>query len=41
LSLEPISRDDPEVQALYASFVREADGPLVYDREAAGIDLDE
>lgn len=26
---------------LYADFVREADGPLVYDREGAGIDLDE
>lgn len=41
LTLEPISRDDPQVQALYADFVREADGPLVYDREEAGIDLDE
>jgi GNAT superfamily N-acetyltransferase len=39
--LEPISRDDPQVQALYADFVREADGPLVYDREEAGVDLDE
>jgi GNAT superfamily N-acetyltransferase len=38
---EPISRDDPEVQRLYADFVREADGPLVYDREEAGVDLDE
>lgn len=38
--LEPIDRDHPEVQALYADFVREADGPLVYDRQEAGIDLD-
>jgi GNAT superfamily N-acetyltransferase len=41
LTLEPISRDNPEVRRLYADFVREADGPLVYDREEAGIDLDE
>jgi len=41
LTLEPIDRDDPEVRELYADFVREADGPLVYDREEAGIDLDE
>jgi GNAT superfamily N-acetyltransferase len=40
-SLEPIDRGDPRVRALYADFVREADGPLVYDREGAGIDLDE
>ena len=40
LTLEPINRDDPQVRALYADFVREADGPLVYDREEAGIDLD-
>ena len=39
--LEPISRDDPEVRRLYADFVREADGPLVYDREEAGVDLEE
>jgi GNAT superfamily N-acetyltransferase len=38
--LDPISRDDPQVRRLYAEFVREADGPLVYDREEAGIDLD-
>jgi GNAT superfamily N-acetyltransferase len=38
--LEPIERVDPEVDGLYAAFVREADGPLVYDREEAGIDLD-
>jgi len=41
LTLEPISRDDPGVRRLYADFVREADGPLVYDRDEAGIDLDE
>lgn len=40
LILEPIGRDDPEVRALYADFVREADGPLVYDRKEAGVDLD-
>ncbi len=39
--LEPIGRDDPEVRRLYADFVREADGPLVYDRAEAGVDLDE
>jgi GNAT superfamily N-acetyltransferase len=39
-SLEPIDHDDPRVQPLYADFIREADGPLVYDREGAGIDLD-
>lgn len=40
-SFEPIDRDDPVVRPLYADFIREADGPLVYDREEAGIDLDE
>jgi GNAT superfamily N-acetyltransferase len=40
-TLEPIGRDDPDVRRLYADFVREADGPLVYDREDAGVDLDE
>lgn len=39
-SFEPIGRDDPAVRPLYADFIREADGPLVYDREEAGIDLD-
>lgn len=39
-SLEPVEREDPRVLDLYADFVREADGPLVYDREDAGIDLD-
>lgn len=41
LKLEPIDRDDPEVRRLYADFVREADGPLVYDRKEAGVDLEE
>ncbi|MFL5897769.1 MAG: GNAT family N-acetyltransferase [Solirubrobacterales bacterium] len=40
-SLEPVGRDDPQVRKLYADFVREADGPLVYDREGAGVDLEE
>jgi GNAT superfamily N-acetyltransferase len=40
-SLEPVDRDDPRVRPLYVDFVREADGPLVYDREGAGVDLDE
>ena len=39
-SLEPVDRDDPVVQPLYADFIREADGPLVYDREDTGIDLE-
>ena len=40
-SFDPVDRDDPRVQELYADFVREADGPLVYDREGSGVDLDE
>jgi GNAT superfamily N-acetyltransferase len=40
LSFDPVDRHDPRVRELYADFVREADGPLVYDREEAGIDLD-
>jgi GNAT superfamily N-acetyltransferase len=40
-ALDPVSRDDPRVRELYADFVREADGPLVYEREEAAIDLDE
>lgn len=40
-SFDPVDRDDPRVRELYAEFVREADGPLVYDRKEAGIDLDE
>ena len=39
-TLEPIGRGDPDVRRLYADFVREADGPLVYDREGAGVDLE-
>jgi GNAT superfamily N-acetyltransferase len=31
LKLEPASRDDPEVLALFAPFIREADGPLDVD----------
>lgn len=38
--LQPIGRDEPAVRRLYADFVREADGPLAYDREGAGVDLD-
>jgi GNAT superfamily N-acetyltransferase len=41
VTMEPISRHDPEVRRLYADFVREADGPLIYDREEAGVDLEE
>jgi GNAT superfamily N-acetyltransferase len=40
-SFESVDRADPRVRKLYADFVREADGPLVYDREEAGINLDE
>lgn len=40
-SFEAVDRADPRVRGLYADFIREADGPLVYDREGAGIDLDE
>jgi GNAT superfamily N-acetyltransferase len=40
ITIEPISRDHPEVLALYAVFIHEADGPLVYDREGAGVDLE-
>jgi GNAT superfamily N-acetyltransferase len=40
-TLERVSREDPRVLELYAEFIREADGPLVYDREDAGVDLDE
>jgi GNAT superfamily N-acetyltransferase len=38
---EAIARDDPRALALFADFIRESDGPLVYDREGAGIDIDE
>lgn len=40
IAIEPIARDHPDVLALYAVFIREADGPLVYDREGSGVDLD-
>jgi GNAT superfamily N-acetyltransferase len=40
IRLETIARDAPEVLALYAPFIREADGPLLYDRDAAGIDIE-
>ncbi len=33
-TFEPASRDDPEVRALFDSFIREADGPLGIDLEA-------
>ena len=33
--LEPIDRDAPEVRALFADFIREADGPLEVDLAAA------
>ena len=39
-TLEPIDRDDRVVKPLYAEFIREADGPLVYDREGADVDLE-
>jgi GNAT superfamily N-acetyltransferase len=38
--LERVPRDAPEVLALYEPFVREADGPLQYDREGAGVDIE-
>lgn len=34
LKLEPASRDDPEVLALFDAFIRESDGPLGIDLEA-------
>ena len=40
ITLEPTARDAPEVPALYAPFIREADGPLQYDREAAAVDIE-
>lgn len=33
-------RDAPEVLALYEPFIRESDGPLEYDRDGAGIDIE-
>lgn len=35
-----VPRDAPEALALYEPFIREADGPLAYDRQEAGIDLE-
>ncbi len=40
IALESVPRDAPEVMALYAPFIREADGPLEYDRDGAGVDLE-
>jgi GNAT superfamily N-acetyltransferase len=40
ITLKPIARDAPEVLALYAPFIREADGPLQYDRDSDGIDIE-
>ncbi len=40
ISLEQIPRDAPEVMALYAPFIREADGPLEYDRDGAGVNIE-
>jgi GNAT superfamily N-acetyltransferase len=40
IRLETTARDAPEVLALYAPFIREADGPLQYDRNAAGVDIE-
>ena len=34
VELQPVSRDDPRVRALYDTFIREADGPLGIDLEA-------
>ncbi len=39
-TLERVPRDAPEVLALYAPFIREADGPLEYDRDGAGVDIE-
>jgi GNAT superfamily N-acetyltransferase len=40
VKLERVRRDAPEVLALYGPFIREADGPLEYDREGAGVDIE-
>jgi GNAT superfamily N-acetyltransferase len=40
ITLEPIARDAPEARGLYEPFIREADGPLAYDREGAGVDIE-
>jgi GNAT superfamily N-acetyltransferase len=38
--VERIARDAPEALALYEPFIREADGPLEYDRNGAGVDIE-
>jgi GNAT superfamily N-acetyltransferase len=40
VKIERVARDAPEVLALYGPFIREADGPLEYDREGAGVDIE-
>lgn len=40
ISLEPIARDAPEARGLYEPFIREADGPLAFDRAGAGVDIE-
>lgn len=40
MTTAPVPRDAPEVMALYEPFIREADGPLEYDREGAGVDIE-
>lgn len=40
IEIEETARDAPEVLALYAPFIREADGPLEYDRDAAEVDIE-
>lgn len=40
MRIEVLARDAPEVLALYEPFIREADGPLEYDRDGAGIDIE-
>jgi GNAT superfamily N-acetyltransferase len=39
VTLEPVERDDPEVLALYAEFIQEADGPLASGADGEGVDL--
>jgi len=40
ITLEPIAPNAAAVRGLYEPFIREADGPLAYDREGAGIDIE-
>jgi GNAT superfamily N-acetyltransferase len=40
VKIERVPREAPEVMALYEPFIREADGPLEYDRDGAGIDIE-